>query len=56
MTDKVDSLRNALNAILQSNAKPVYGIGGKKLKGYTLYLPKERYEQAKKALKQTEIN
>ena len=39
----------ALKAILNSNAKPVYGIGGKKIKGFTLYLPKERYEKAWRA-------
>ena len=43
-------LVEALGAILNSNAKPVYGIGGKKIKGFTLYLPKERYEKAWRAL------
>lgn len=39
-------LLDVLKAILNSNAKPVHGIGGKEIKGYTLYLPRERYEQA----------
>ena len=44
------ALVKAVKAILNSNAKPVYGIGGKKIKGFTLYLPKERYEKAWRAL------
>ena len=43
----------ALESIINSNAKPVYGIGGKAIKGFTLYLPKERYEQAKQAIART---
>ena len=38
--DLVDSLQS----ILDSNAKPVYGIGGKEIKGFTLYLPLDRYK------------
>ena len=46
------ALVEALGDILNSNAKPVHGIGGKEIKGFTLYLPKERYEQVKQALAQ----
>ena len=38
-------LIKAFKLLLNSNAKPVYGIGGKKIKGFTIYLPYERYQE-----------
>ncbi len=43
-------LIRALRLLLNSNAKPVYGIGNKKIKGFTIYLPYNRYQEIKSIL------